>query len=551
MLKHLTIKNYALIDSLETEFFEGFSVLTGETGAGKSIILGALSLILGHRADLQSLKNKTRKCIVEGVFVAKDVVDESFYINNNLDYDPEITLLRREILPSGKSRAFINDTPVILSVLKELAGKLVDLHSQNSSMLLQSPSFQLGVIDSFCHNGDTLMAYKKLFAGYRQKRSELKQLKDQEDKAAAEQDYLKFQFEELENAKLVDGEKHELEQELELLNHAGEIKSKLSLAAQMLEGEHGLNEVFSDLISEMKSIKDFSDELAEVFRRLESSYLEVADVIGDLNKIDDRVDLDPERAAEVNERLDMIYRLEQKHRVEGIAQLIAIKAEYQEKISKFESLGDTISELKQSIKKLEAELHRLAQKLSDRRHSAKSKLEEKITEVVSGLGMPDATIRVNIDKTDTFTETGFDTASFLFNANKGMELQEMSKIASGGEQSRLMLAIKSQIAANNLVSTIIFDEIDSGVSGEIAGKMAGIMQNLSHKIQVISITHLPQIAARGKNHYLVVKESGATSTTTSIKRLHQEDRITEIAKMLSDTRVSSSAIQTAEELMKN
>ncbi len=551
MLKHLSIKNYALINSLETEFFPGFSVLTGETGAGKSIILGALSLILGHRADLQSLKSKTEKCVVEGVFLTKGVVVESFFHDNNLDFDPEITILRREILPSGKSRAFINDTPVGLSVLKELAGKLVDLHSQNSSLLLQSPVFQLSVIDSFCENGKNLTAYKELFSNYNSKLHALENLKEQEAKAAAEQDYLKFQFEELDKAKLVDGEKEELEQELEVLNHAEEIKTSLSHAIQILEGEQGLNEIFSGLLSEMKSVKDFSKELEEVFNRLESSYLDISDLNGDLEKINERVEVNPQRAIEVNERLNIIYHLEQKHRASGIEQLKMIKADYHEKISAFESLKDNIFEAEQATTKMEKELWDLAEKLSASRHTSKQKLESKISRVVKELGMPDATVKLNIEKSKKLTSAGFDQVTFLFNANKGMQLKEMSKIASGGELSRLMLAIKSQIAATNLVSTIIFDEIDSGVSGEIAGKMAGIMQDLAEVIQVISITHLPQIAARGKNHYLVLKETDHQSTTTIIKKLHKEERITEIAKMLSDTRISSSALQTAEELINN
>ena len=551
MLKHLSIRNYALIESLEPDFYEGFSVMTGETGAGKSIILGALSLILGQRADLQSLKNKSEKCVVEGIFNTTRMDQKDFFSRHNLDYDPETTILRREILPSGKSRAFINDTPVSLAQLKELAASLVDLHSQNSATLLQSTDFQLGVIDSFCNNHALLAEYKKLYSDYRAIIARLEKLRQTEAQAAAEQDYFRFQFEELEKARLSEGEKEEIEEELEVLEHAGEIKSRLLNVMQLIESEHGLNETFSSIISEFKPLKDYSSGLAEIFDRIESSYLEMSDIANELSGIDDKVDVNPERTGELNERLNLIYQLEQKHRVTGIDELNRVKNEYHEKINRFESLGDEIKTTEKQAGKLKAALTDLDAKLSERRTKAKPSLENKITETVTQLGMPEARIELKMEKKNDLTATGTDSITFLFNANKGGELQDMSKIASGGELSRLMLAIKSQIAANNLISTIIFDEIDSGVSGEVAGKMAGIMQKLGDEIQVISITHLPQIAARGKFHYLVIKDTDDKTTKTSVKILSQEERITEIAKMLSDTRVSTSAIQTAEELMKN
>lgn len=551
MLKHLSIRNYALIESLESDFYEGFAVMTGETGAGKSIILGALSLILGQRADLKSLKNKSEKCVVEGIFRTVRMGHKDFFSRHNLDYDPETTILRREILPSGKSRAFINDTPVGLSQLKELATSFVDLHSQNSATLLQSADFQLSVIDSFCNNHTLLAQYKKLYSDYRSVIAELEKLRQVEAQAAAEQDYFRFQFEELEKARLREEEKEEIEEELEVLEHAGEIKARLTNVIQIIESDHGLSESFSSIISEFKPLKAYSSSLAEIFNRIESSYLEMSDIAIELSGIDDKVEVNPERADDLNERLNLIYQLEQKHRVTGIDELNRVKNEYRDKISSFESLGDEIKSTENKAEKLKAELKDIAGKLSGKRTKSKPALEKKITETISQLGMPEARIELKMENNPDFTTTGTDSITFLFNANKGGELQDMSKIASGGELSRLMLAIKSQIAANNLISTIIFDEIDSGVSGEVAGKMAGIMQKLSNDIQVISITHLPQIAARGKHHYLVTKASDEKSTKTFVDILSQEERITEIAKMLSDTRVSASAIQTAEELMKN
>lgn len=551
MLKHLTIKNYALIESLESDFFDGFSVMTGETGAGKSIILGALSLILGQRADLQALKDKHNKCVVEGVFNTAGRNFEDFFRNNNLDYDSAMTILRREILPSGKSRAFINDTPVSLVQLRELAGSLVDLHSQNSATLLQSPAFQLGVLDNFCKNGERLAKYKKLYREFRQKVNEMESLRDQEQQAAAEQDFIRFQYEELDKARLVAGEQDDVEQELGVLVHAGEIKTRLVNVLALMEEEHGLKELFGDILAEFKPLKNYSAELAELYSRIESNYLEMSDVSEELSRIDDRVEVSPERAEELNERLNLIYHLEQKHRVKGVEELIRLKDDYREKLGRFESLGDEIAKAEKQVATMRTELSGLAGELSKVRAAKKSDLENKLTEIVTWLGMPDATVKIDLGKSETLTETGADRMTLMFSANKGMQIQEMARVASGGELSRLMLAIKSQIAVNNLVSTIIFDEIDSGVSGEVAGKMAGIMQQLGGNIQVISITHLPQIAARGRHHYQVTKESNESTTTTSIRKLTQDERITEIAKMLSDTTVSSSAIQTAEELMKN
>ncbi len=551
MIKHLLIKNFALIDDLEVDFFEGFSVMTGETGAGKSIVIGAISLILGKRADLQSLKNKSEKCVVEGLFSVNKKKFESFFSQNDLDFDPDNTILRREILPSGKSRAFINDSPVSLAQLRELADQVLDLHSQNSTTLLQSSSFQLAVVDHFCKNGQLLESYSKIFAQYQQLTSKLELLRQSEKISETEQDFFKFQYEEIEKAELKTGEQEEIEEELKVLNNAGEIKTRLSSVSNLIEGEHGMTSIFDNILSEIKPVKNISRELTEMYSRIESTYVEFSDVARELMKIDDKIEVNPQRTEELSERINLIYHLEQKHRVNGIDELIKIKDNYLEKIEQHQSVSNEIQAVEQQLAKIKSQLTNMASELSTKRKHAIPDIESQITAKILGLGMPDAKILLKLQKTEGLAHNGADRVSFMFNANKGGELQEMAKVASGGELSRLMLAIKSQIATGNLVSSIIFDEIDSGVSGEIAGKMAAIMQTLAKEIQVISITHLPQIAARGQHHYLVTKDSDENSTTTYVKLLSEKDRVVEIAKMLSDTKISSSALQTAQELLKN
>lgn len=525
--------------------------MTGETGAGKSIIIGALSLILGKRADLQSLKNKSEKCVVEGVFATEKSKLESFFTENDLDFDAENTILRREILPSGKSRAFINDTPVSLVQLRELADQVVDIHSQNSATLLQSALFQLGVLDNFCHNNTLLIPYKKLYAEYKNLLSAIEKLREAEHISIKEQDFYTFQFDELDKAGLKNGEQEEIEEELKILTNAGEIKSRLSAVMQMMEGDYGLRAILKNILSEIKPLKNISHEFSELYARIESNSLDISDVSADLSKIDEAVEVNPRREDELNERINLIYHLQQKHRVSTIDELIKVKDDYRAKIQKHQSLADEIKNTEIQIQKIHAQVVNMANELSERRQKAIGDLETRLMEQLSWLGMPDAVVKIKLQHAEGLNDSGSDKVTFLFNANKGGELQEMAKVASGGELSRLMLAIKSQIAAKNLISSIIFDEIDSGISGEIAGKMASIMQTLSGEIQVISITHLPQIAARGEHHYLVAKASDGHSTSTSVKLLSEKDRVIEIAKMLSDSNVSSSALQTAQELMKN
>lgn len=551
VLKHLSISNYALIETLEIDFYQGFSVITGETGAGKSIIMGALSLILGQRADLQILNNSGEKCFVEGFFDISHLRLSDFFEEQNLDYEPDSTILRREILPSGKSRAFVNDTPVRLTILKELAEKLVDIHSQNTGILLQDNDFQLAVVDSFAETKDELQNYRNAYQIYNQLKRKLKQLESDEEHARSEQDFFQFQYDELEEAKLQPGEQAEIEEELEMLNHAEEIKSRLVKAMQIMNADAGLLNMLSELQSELKTIQSYSKELGELLERIESSNLELQDISRETEKIEERVNVDPSRAEVLNERINLIYHLEQKHHVDDVEELIRVKDDYAGKLAEFSSLGQQIDATRTELQKAESELEDCSATLTKKRKSAVPQLEKQILGIIRALGMPDAQFRVKIETLGEKTVNGPDHVILLFNANKGAHPMEVSKIASGGEISRLMLAIKSLVASRKFLSTIIFDEIDSGVSGEVAGKMGGIMRKMSSQMQIISITHLPQIAARGNHHYLVYKENTADATRTLVQELPANERINEIAKMLSDEKISTSALETARELLRN
>lgn len=551
MLKHLTIRNYALIESLETEFNSGFLVITGETGAGKSIILGALGLILGQRADLQSLMDKNEKCIVEGLFSIQQLNLENFFTANNLDFDPEQSILRREILPSGKSRAFINDTPVNLNILKELAEKLIDIHSQNKVTLLQDESFQLSALDTFAGLDYQLNLYKSLFGEFTQMKLELAGLIRRESEAAREQEFYRFQFEELEAASLVKGEQEQLEEELKLLTHAGEIKTRLSEAGNLLEREQGALDLMKEIIAGLKPVKSYHSEIENVFGLFESTFYDLKEASNDIARVGERLEVEPARINELNNRLAIIYQLQQKHHTDSVEGLLAIKNDYRARLDAYTSLNDQINILKQCISDVFSKLVKQADEISHQRKMAKQPFEKEVISLISGLGMPLAQFIVELKTLPELTPAGREHAVFLFNANKGGEIQELAKVASGGELSRVLLAIKSILAAKKMLPSIIFDEIDSGVSGEVAGKMGSIMQMMAAKMQVIAITHIPQIAARGNYHFVVYKETSDTQTRTFIRNIHQEERIVEIAKMLSDTTITLPAMETAKELLKN
>lgn len=550
MLKHLSITNFALIENLQVDFFEGFSVITGETGAGKSIILGALSLILGQRADLQSLMDKEAKCVVEGVFDVVNLGLDEFFVQNELDFQDH-SILRREILPGGKSRAFINDTPVNLNLLSELAEKLLDIHSQHKTITLGDVDFQMEVVDGLARNGDILDRYRKKFDAYKKLGHELETLKAAEEKARKEQDFIKFQFDELQTARLKEHEQEEIEHELEILTHAEEIKTRLGNAVGIMNTEDGILASMNNLINELRKIKSFFGEIGGLFERLEIDTIDLKDIAAELAKLEEKVEVNTERTAKLIERINLIYLLQTKHKVADISGLLRIKDNYEREMHDYSSLENKIAATNEALQKLSAELHSDAIIISDKRRNIIGMLEAQILEIIEGLGMPRAQFKVEIEKSDTLTRDGFDKVRFLFNANQGGELREISKVASGGELSRLMLAVKSLVATGKYLSSIIFDEIDSGVSGEIAGKMGSIMQDMAKKMQIIAITHLPQIAARGNHHYLVYKEMNETTTKTFLKMLPEAGRINEIAKMLSDSKISNSALETARELLNN
>lgn len=551
MLKQISIKNYALIDQLETTFETGFSVLTGETGAGKSIILGALSLILGQRADQQAVKDKNEKCVIEGIFDIGRQDVQFFFDENNLDYQPDLTILRREILPNGKSRAFVNDTPVMLSQMKALADLLIDIHSQNSIILLQDTSFQLEVLDNFCGNAPELSQYRQQYRTYRDLMQQVETLRKAEEQARTEQDFYQYQYAEIAKVAPAIGEQEEIEEELGMLRHAEEIKSRLYNVGQLLEADNGMEHIFGEIITEYKPLRNYSAELNAIGERIESSRLEMMDMAAEIHKVGDRVSVDPDRAETLTERVNLIYQLQHKHKVADVESLLAVRDEYRRKMDDYNSLADKITAGEKELELMQKNLQSRAEALSVNRKKGSSGLEAKITETITRLGMPDARLKVDITPARQLTENGCDEITFLFNANKGGILMEMGKVASGGELSRLMLAIKSLIAFKNFIPTIIFDEIDSGVSGEVAGKMATILQNMGERMQVIAITHLPQIAARGTTHYFVSKRTSGQTTQTIISRLTQQQRVTEIAKMLSDATITTAALTAAAELMDN
>jgi DNA repair protein RecN (Recombination protein N) len=551
MLKHLTIKNYALIRRLDLDLFSGLSVLTGETGAGKSIILGALGLILGNRADNKVLLDKEKKCFIEGVFDIKKYKLKPFFEKHDLDFE-DVALLRREIAASGKSRAFINDTPVNLNLLRELGDKLVNIHSQNKTITLNDSNFQLAVLDSFVDHGHKLEDYKTLFFQYKKIAKTLKSIIETEEKLRADQDYFHFQFEELDKAGLKEEEQARIESELELLNNAEEIKTNLTHILQMLDNEEkGVLETLRKTENNLKSVAGFHSGLGELNERCSSCLIELKDITTEIGSIDETVHFDQERIDEINARLDLIYPLQQKHRVKTVAELIAIKNDFSAKLESISSMEGEIQKLRKEYSETEDKLKACSESISNKRKAAIPAFEKNIVEILSELGMPDARFQVEIKETEDYSNDGKDRVRFLFNANKGASLDEVAKIASGGELSRLMLSIKSLVANKNLLPTIIFDEIDMGVSGDVASKVGKIMRQMSENMQVIAITHLPQIASRGQHHYLVYKETDNAGTASIIKEIDSEDRVREIAKMLSGEKVSTIAMENARHLLVN
>jgi len=570
MLQKLTISNYALIDNLEISFDKGLNILTGETGAGKSIILGALSLILGQRAEGRYFFNQQKKCVIEGLFKIEGFDLSTFFEDNDIDYETE-TVLRREISADGKSRSFINDTPVTLNVLKALGEKLIDIHSQHATLEINDPDFQLLVVDAVAKHDSLLSDYRSKFKAYKKSIANLQQLIADSDKAKTDLDYYQFQFDELEKASLATDEQLQLEQELYTLNNAEEIKRNLSGANYLMnEGETSAIIQLREAGHQLSSLEKFNPEITELYQRLNSAIIELKDIAAEIDSLEQSTHTNELRAEEVNTRLSLIYTLQKKHRVNTNAELLEIQEDLSNKIQQAIFGDEAIEKLQKQLAIDKEELEKLAGELSANRAKAIPVIEKQVLETLAEMGMGNSNLKIenlvrksesqevgkpttasllSDFRTSGLSDSGIDNIRFLFSANKGHALAEMSKVASGGELSRLMLSIKSLVAQNTALPTIIFDEIDTGVSGEVANKVGQIMEKLADNLQVITITHLPQIASKGQSHYFVYKDDEGATTYTRIKQLNQQERVLEIAKMLSGDKPGESALQNARELL--
>ncbi len=548
MLKSLLIENYALIEKLDISFDEGLTIITGETGAGKSILLGAMGLILGQRADTRVLLNKESKCIIEGVFDIGNLQMETLFQENELDYDTT-TIFRREITPQGKSRAFINDTPVNLQLLKLFAERLIDIHSQHQSLLFANSAFRYELLDAWAGNTKTVSVYRKKYTSLQSTRQLLEKLREQEKQARAELDYFSFQFDELHKAALIPGELHEIEAELEILNNAGEIKFNLEKAGFILQDSpENVLSIVNELTGLFKPLEKFDQGYAAILGRLQSASIELKDIAQEVSVMKEDVSDDPGRAMELQSRFDLLQKLLHKHHAADIDELMAVRDDFKSKIDSFDTLEEQIANTEKELAAKEQELRLLAGEISQNRENAIPGLEKEITAILKELAIPNGQFVVQLQKKETMLSNGSDELNLLFSANLGSPLQELSKVASGGELSRLMLAVKSVISLKNLLPTIIFDEIDSGVSGEVALKMGTILEKISKNMQVISVTHLPQIAARGKKQYVVYKHIENQITKTFVKELSSRERVEEIARMLGGENPGPAVVQAAEEL---
>jgi len=549
LITSLSIKNYALIDSLQVQFNQGFSIITGETGAGKSILLGGLSLILGKRADLSSIKDTSKKCIIEAVFDVTNYNLESLFEANDLDYEPQ-TIIRREILPTGKSRAFINDSPVNLAALQLLGEQLIDIHSQHETLQLVDDAFQFEIIDALASNDTLLKDYTIQLKEFKTIQKELDALMKFKADAIKEYDYNAFLLKELTEANLVEGELETLEEELETLSNVEEIRETLSHASQVFsEEEIGLLSVLSQLKGNFKKIGPYAAKYQGLYERIESSLIELDDVYAELEKLQDQLDADPERLEKVSSKLSLLNNLFQKHLVSSVSELIQIKDQLTDKVSETENLDENIQKKENQLQQQKNALNKLSKQLHDNRTKAIPELSNQLETMLRDLGMPNAKFKMSLKYSDSFYANGKDELSFLFTANKGGQFNELKKAASGGELSRIMLAIKSILSKYKQLPTIMFDEIDSGVSGEISNKMGQIMLQMSQYMQVFAITHIPQIAAKGHTHFKVYKEDVDQVTLTNLKKLNHDQRLVEIAQMLGGVEISSSAMAHAKQLL--
>ena len=552
MLKSLHISNYALISELDIDFESGLSVITGETGAGKSIILGALSLILGQRADAKSIKIEADKCVIEAEF---DISTYShlndFFEHNNLDYEGKYCVIRRELTNSGKSRAFINDTPVGLNIVRDLSLRLIDIHSQHENLLLSNVGYQLDVVDTIAQNSKLLTVYRQTYLTWRNLKSELKKLQDTAEKQASDIDYIQFQFQQLTDANLIENEQTVLEYEQETLSHAEDIKSELLKVQQLLEEDHAALPLLKESIISLSHIKAFIPNGTNWYERLESSLIELKDISNEMRSFEERVEFNQARLEWVENRLSELFILQKKYKVTTVDELIEIRDNFDKQLQRIDSYDEELESLKAGLQDCFEQLKKDAFSVTESRLNACKPIEVYLVEQLTKLGMPNIRFQISVFQVDEFTENGNDEVQFLFSANKNRSLQPVTLIASGGEISRLMLAIKSMVAHKADLPTIIFDEIDTGVSGEIANRMGEIMQNMSTDMQVITITHLPQIAAKGKQHYRVYKDESGMQSQTYIQRLNETERLTELAHMLSGKNITDAALLNAKELLTN
>ncbi len=549
LLTQLSINNYALINQLSINFSNGLSIITGETGAGKSILLGALGLVLGNRADLSSLKDTSTKCIVEAKLEIANYNLQDFFEKVDLDYEAE-TIIRREILPSGKSRAFVNDTPVTLSVLNELRSKLIDVHSQHQTMQLSDVNFQFSILDALAKNSERIASYQRGYQQLNQLKRDLTDLETQQREANQQYDYNLHLCKELEEANIQIDEQEELEITLEKLNNIEDIKLNLSEALEIsINDEIGIQNLLNTLENRLSKIANFSKKYQEISERITSVKIEMDDIIAELENANENVDFNPNEVEIINDRLQLLYNLQKKHYVNSNEELVAVFESLSNKVAQVASADEVIQQKQEEINQVSEKLDKVASLISKARIQSIPKLTKELQTLLADLGMENARFFIKIHSTETYFSNGKDELEFLFSANKGGNFGELKKVASGGELSRIMLSVKKVLSENAQLPTIIFDEIDTGVSGEVSNKIAAIMQQMSQHMQVIAITHLPQIAAKGMQHYKVYKEEVSGKTTTNLKQLSIDERIVEIAEMLSGKNISDSAITHAKELL--
>ncbi|MBQ0029480.1 MAG: DNA repair protein RecN [Bacteroidales bacterium] len=551
MLNQLSIDNYALIDHTLISFDEGFSVITGETGAGKSILLGALGLLVGNRADVSVLRDAEKKCVVEAVFKVGKYGLEAFFEENDLDYNDECTI-RREIAPSGKSRAFVNDTPVNLAVLKTLGDRLIDIHSQHQNLLLSNANFQLDVVDVVANNATNLLQYADLFNTYKKAVADLKKLKESAQKNTADLDYISFQFKQLDEAKLQPAEQGELEAEQNKLENAESIREGLGKATYLIqESEENVINALKEAANALNAITDAFPEVEAEKDRISSAMIELKDVAQELDAHLNSMEADPARLSQVNERLDLIYSLQKKHQVSSVEELIALRDKFEAQLNQINSYDEDIERLEREQKAKRDAVLKAASQISANRKKHAPELKQELELLLHSLGMPNAKLEIAFDNLEEPSENGIDKVAFLFSANKDRNLLPISSIASGGEMARVMLSLKSVLSRSTGLATIIFDEIDTGVSGDMAAKMGDIMTDMGKYMQVISITHLPQIAAKGSKHYMVYKADTETSTISHIRCLAENERVEAIAKMLSGDKITDAAMENARSLLQS